>query len=330
MSGASASTTRGLGNACVSAMVWASALGCTCAGAPERAPSSSSSVTSATSPPSGVEAPRAVGATASASDASLDVPAVSLTGLPARGPALTVRVEALALEVDNTAVIDTWSPDDQARVRAGAGAGAAPDFPRVTERVPAADPLPILMPGVRDALSRALSAERARSGAGAPLAFDVVAAPSVAWGRVSRALFAASLAGLTMPRLVVAAPDGARLLALRAPSAAAAGDAERVVLGLSERGLTVLRGARRLAEGCAAGVSPADPAARTAPTLPLAALREPGRLEACRDALRGAPRVDLAARDDVTYGTVARVLEVFAPAFAVEVIASAAPSERDP
>lgn len=258
-------------------------------------------------------------------------------------PSITIEMSARGYRVTNRALVESWPPADRERVASEAPPDQ-PGYPVVEVDVPLLDDgAPLLVPGVRDALLRALEAERARSGAGAPLAFSMRAPATLSWARVARAIFNAAMAGLSEPAIVVHTPLGERSIRLPRPTtlARAPGEVDLaaalralgtgaepttevepppepsevvvvVALSLEDHGLRVRRGLLELGAGCTA------PATEGSPAIPLAALRDGHTLTDCLSALGDAP-ARFEASSDVSYGTACVVLEALARRGPVEI-----------
>ncbi len=125
------------------------------------------------------------------------------TDLPRAVPAITVSITGSTLDVSNEAVLASWPPADRERVTAAPPAGAASTWPRVDTHVELEAEPPIRVPGVVDALSAAVAVERARSGSGAPTVVAMRVTGASPWSSVTRAVYAAGMAGLSEPRFVL-------------------------------------------------------------------------------------------------------------------------------
>ena len=135
-------------------------------------------------------------------DASL-APATR-TDLPHAVPAITVSVTGTTLAVSNLALLASWPPADRDRVTAAPPEGASSAWPRIETSIELEPDAPIRVPGVVDALSAAVGVERARSGSGAPTAVAMRVTGASPWSSVTRAVYAAGMAGLSEPRFVLA------------------------------------------------------------------------------------------------------------------------------
>jgi hypothetical protein len=196
--------------------------------------------------------PAAVGAAPSLPLAAPTLPRVGRSDLPTALPSVAVEVTAGGYRVTNRALVETWPAPERAEAAAHAPPGA-PDFPLVEREVLAADPAPLLVPALSEALGLTAQADRARaaSAGGGPRVVSVRAAADVRWERVVRVLYAAAQHGYAEPWLVVATEAGERVLPL-AMDAGPIGADVRATIAEALAGL----------EGLGAGVAlPADPAA---------------------------------------------------------------------
>jgi hypothetical protein len=201
------------------------------------------------------------------------VPRTARTDLPLATPTVEVRVGARGFVVSNRALVASWPAAERERA-ASAASPTSPDFPIVEASIPSVDAAPLLVPSLRDALSRAGEADRAReAGTGTPIVFSIRAPSDVRWDRVLRALFAAGMAGYAEPWLVVRdAEELERVIRLTsddhgspAPSAEALRDTVREALATLGEGSDPLGGTGD-DEGEALGAA-ADP---TPPSLDVA------------------------------------------------------------
>lgn len=175
-------------------------------------------------------------------------------------PMITVEASTRGYFVTNRALIESWPPPERERVRASAPP-EAPDFPVIERPIPALDDATLLVTGVRDALSRALEAEHARSGRDAtPPAFAIRAPATLSWARVARVIFTAAMVGLSEPALVVRAGGDERVVRLVRPAVSAV-SAPAMRSGALGEALRALPGAEGSAPG-AMGESPDAVAAR--------------------------------------------------------------------
>jgi hypothetical protein len=126
------------------------------------------------------------------------------TDLPRALPAITVSVTGATLAVSNLGVLASWPPADRDRVTAAPPEGASSAWPRIETSVELEPDAPIRVPGVVDALSAAVAVERARSGSGAPTVVAMRVTGASPWSSVTRAVYAAGMAGLSEPRFVLA------------------------------------------------------------------------------------------------------------------------------
>ncbi|MFO0683421.1 MAG: hypothetical protein U0234_15290 [Sandaracinus sp.] len=296
--------------------------GCTCAGEP---PPASSEAPPSTAP---TEAPREMLPTAASAD------------LPAATPMPVITVADDHFEVSNRALVATWPPAEREAVGRTRPLGDA-EYPVVERRIDDDSSL-LLVPELRDALQALTSVDRARASIvhaeGTPTVFAIRAAPDVRLARVLSAVYAAGMVGMREPRLVLASPDGERMLALHTPSAEdeaadpeleaavaaalapfrAAGEppptevdaglpprALRTHVELDEAGLTIRRGALRYGHACAAPAAEGEEA-----TIPLAELT-PSAVRACLDALDAGPTI-FRATATTRYAEAVAILEPLA------------------
>ena len=142
------------------------------------------------------------------------LPRVTRSDLPPALPSVTIEVTAGGYRVTNRALVETWPAPERAEAAAHAPAGE-PDFPVVELDVPVADPVPLRVPALGDALGRLAAADRARaSAAGGPRVFAVRASTDVRWERIVGALYTAAQRGYAEPWLVVQSAAGERVLQL--------------------------------------------------------------------------------------------------------------------
>lgn len=304
--------------------------GCDCGGADRRV--ASPTETTPTSPPD---------LTADLAS-EVVVPRTSRTDLPLATPTLEVRALARGFVVSNRALVTSWPASERERA-ALAASPTSPDFPLVEATIPAVDAAPLLVPSLRDALARAVEADRAReAGTGTPIVFSVRAPSDVRWDRVLRALFAAGMAGYAEPWLVVRdAEDIERVIRLStdhggpAPSSAALRDSVREALATLGEGGSGEEAEAAEAEGnegapstpgpllslrleehglrvrsglVELGADCRTPSSDASPAFTTAVL-DRASLEACLSALGDFDRASFEASPDVTYGSALLVLE---------------------
>ena len=296
--------------------------GCTCEGPGSVPPTTEALPPSEPAPPSAV------------------LPAAGSTELPLATPMPTITVSADRFEVSNRVLVASWPPAEREAVGRTRPLGDAA-YPVVERRVDD-DTTALLVPELQAALSAIVEVDRVRAsithGGGTPTVFAIRAAPEVPFARVLSAVYAAGMVGLREPRMVLASPDGERMLALHTPSAEEeAADPEleaalaaalapfrvgappesgvdaglppralRTHVELDEAGVTFRRGAVRYGHGCR---EPA-PAGEAAPSVPIAELA-PSALRACLDALDAGPTI-FRARRETSYADAVSVLEPLA------------------
>ncbi|MFN7698154.1 MAG: hypothetical protein ACK6CU_22470 [Deltaproteobacteria bacterium] len=236
-------------------------------------------------PPAAEPAPRGDETIPGAVDARALAPATR-SDLPAATPAITVVVEGRRLVVTNEALVATWPPGDRERLAAAPRPGAPERWPAIRVEVELPEDAPLRVPALVEALTAALDAERARSGAGAPTAVALRITGVSPWLGVERALYAAGMAGLSEPRLVLS--SGRDEVELRLPLPRTRGAALTGPLAGRDPAEVVAAIQGALAQARGAPVAPGPPRAEVAPAVVegASALEAPRGEPPTRDASR--------------------------------------------